>query len=150
MVLRSIDIIDLDCLFDNKSSSCSCRDDCAWPWWCQVCYALNVHPTNSNHSMGTFAQLLHDLEKLHAYSLRSFLRCWIDTTIWDGVGWKKMHVGIHCENPLMSQPMIAKMLSPTMWVQMDNCAKDNKHRVVFVYWSFLVAKGIFKEMFVSF
>lgn len=42
------------------------------------------------------------------------------------------------------------MLSPTMWVQLDNCAKDNKHEFVFVYSSFLIAKGIFKEMFVSF
>jgi hypothetical protein len=42
------------------------------------------------------------------------------------------------------------MLSPTMWVQLNNCAKDNKHEFVFVYWSFLIAKGIFKEMFVSF
>src|SRR5665213_2811165 len=37
-----------------------------------------------------------------------------------------------------------------MRVQLDNCAKDNKSRFVFAYWSLLVAKGIFKEVFVSF
>jgi hypothetical protein len=35
-------------------------------------------------------------------------------------------------------------------VQLDNCAKDNKNKYVFAYWLLLVAKDIFKEVFVSF
>ena len=50
----------------------------------------------------------------------------------------------------LSELVIAMNLPPTIRVQLDNCAKDNKSRYVFVYWSLLVAKGIFKEVFVSF
>jgi hypothetical protein len=32
-------------------------------------YALDLYPTESNHILGSFARLLHDLEKLSAYSL---------------------------------------------------------------------------------
>ena len=37
-----------------------------------------------------------------------------------------------------------------MRVQLNNFAKDNKNRYIFAYWLLLVAKGIFKEVFVSF
>ena len=36
-----------------------------------------------------------------------------------------------------------------MRVQLDNCVKDNKSKFMFAYWSLLVAKGIFKEVFIS-
>ena len=49
-----------------------------------------------------------------------------------------------------NDPMVAMKLPPTLRVQLDNCAKDNKSRYVFAYWSLLVAKGIFKKVFVSF
>ena len=49
----------------------------------------------------------------------------------------------------LQQPVLAKPLPPTLHVQLDTCAKDNKCRNMFCYWSLLVAKGIFKEVFVS-
>jgi hypothetical protein len=49
-----------------------------------------------------------------------------------------------------SELVCAKALPPTLHVQLDNCAKDNKCRYVFCFWSLLVAKEIFKEVFVSF
>ena len=49
-----------------------------------------------------------------------------------------------------AEPVCAKPLPPTLHVQLYNCAKDNKCRYVFCFWSFLVANRIFKEMFVSF
>ena len=33
-----------------------------------------------------------------------------------------------------------------MWVQLDNCVKDNKNILMFAHWSLMVAKGIFKEV----
>ena len=48
------------------------------------------------------------------------------------------------------EPICVKLLAPTLHVQLDNCAKDNKCRYVFCFWSLLVAKWIFKEVFVSF
>ena len=49
-----------------------------------------------------------------------------------------------------SDHVVATKLPPTLRVQLDNSAKDNKSRYVFAYWSLLVVKGIFKEVFVSF
>ena len=46
-----------------------------------------------------------------------------------------------------SEHVIAEKLPPTMQVQLDNSAKNI---FVFACWSLLVAKGIFKEVFVSF
>ena len=37
-----------------------------------------------------------------------------------------------------------------MRVQLNNYTKNNKNKIVFAYLSLLVAKGIFKEVFVSF
>ena len=48
------------------------------------------------------------------------------------------------------EPIYAKPLPPTLHIQLDNYAKDNKYRYVFCFWSLLVAKGIFKEVFMSF
>jgi hypothetical protein len=33
---------------------------------------------------------------------------------------------------------------------MDNVAGDNKNRVIFNFWSLLVAKGIFKDVYMNF
>jgi hypothetical protein len=50
-----------------------------------------------------------------------------------------------------SQPSIpARRLPPILHIQLDNCWKDNKSKYVFCFWSMLVAKGIFEEVFVSF
>ena len=51
---------------------------------------------------------------------------------------------------LSGEPIFTKQLLPTLYVQLDNCTKDNKCRYVFCFWSLLVAKDIFKEVFVSF
>lgn len=37
-----------------------------------------------------------------------------------------------------------------MQIQLNNCAKNNKSRFVFIYCSLQLTKGIFKEAFLSF
>lgn len=49
-----------------------------------------------------------------------------------------------------SEHGVALKLPPTMRLQSDNCTKDNKSLYVCAYWSLLVAKGIFEEVFVTF
>ena len=48
------------------------------------------------------------------------------------------------------EPICPKLLPPTLHIELDNCTKDNKCRYVFCFWSLLVTKRIFKEVFVSF
>jgi hypothetical protein len=52
--------------------------------------------------------------------------------------------------PLTGTPCVATPLPPILNVQMVNAAGDNKNWFVFCFWSLLVAKGIFKEVYVNF
>jgi hypothetical protein len=52
--------------------------------------------------------------------------------------------------PLSRTPCAATPLLPILNVQMDNAAGDNKNRFIFCFWSLLVAKGIFKDVYVNF
>lgn len=47
-------------------------------------------------------------------------------------------------------PAPAKPLPPILHVQMDNVVGDNKNKFLFCFWSLLVAKGIFREVYVKF
>jgi hypothetical protein len=112
-------------------------------------YALDLYPADSNHTIGSFARLLRDLEKPPAYSSGLLFENTGSTPLYEAVMDGK-DVCLHSLPEPPSEPVIAKKLPPTLRVQLDNCAKDNKSRYVFAYWSLLVAKGIFKEVFVSF
>jgi hypothetical protein len=48
--------------------------------------------------------------------------------------------------PMSEIPCPATLLPPNLNVQMDNVVGDNKNWFVFYFWSFLVTKGIFKEV----
>jgi hypothetical protein len=52
--------------------------------------------------------------------------------------------------PMSEIPCPATLLPPNLNVQMDNVVGDNKNWFVFYFWSFLVTKGIFKEVYVTF
>ena len=112
-------------------------------------YALDLYPADSNHTIGSFAKLLRDLEKPPASSSGLLFENTGSTPLYEAVLYGK-DVCLHSLPEPLSEPVIAKKLPPTLRVQLDNCAKDNKSRYVFAYWSLLVAKGIFKEVFVSF
>ena len=43
-----------------------------------------------------------------------------------------------------------KPLPQCLYLQLDNCAGENKNRYVFAFLSLLVAKGIFKQIYVGF
>ena len=47
-------------------------------------------------------------------------------------------------------PIPTKPLPPILNVQMDNAVNDNKNKYVFCFWSLLVAKCIFREVYVNF
>ena len=58
-----------------------------------------------------------------------------------------------CEASLLLLPEVlvpATPLPPILNVQMDNATGDNKNRYVFCFWSLLVAKKIFREVYVNF
>jgi hypothetical protein len=112
-------------------------------------YAFDLYPADSNHTIGSFARLLHDLEKPPAYSSGLLFEDTGSTPLYEVVLDGK-DVYLHSLSEPPNKSVVAKKLPPTLRVQLDNCAKDNKNRYVFAYWSLLVAKDISKEVFVSF
>jgi hypothetical protein len=112
-------------------------------------YGLDFYPGDANHTVGSFAKLLRDLESPPTSSSRALFVGGGTTPIYEAVlEGKEVCLSSLQEPP--EQLVIAKALPPTLHVQLDNCANDNKCRYVFCFWSLLVAKGIFKEVFVSF
>ena len=113
-----------------------------------VHFSLDLYPGDSNHTIGSVAKLLRDLEKPPASSSGVLFENSGSTPLFDAILKEKE---ICVDSLSTSQPSIpAWRLPPVLHVQLDNCWKDNKSRYVFCFWSILVAKGVFKELFVSF
>jgi hypothetical protein len=51
---------------------------------------------------------------------------------------------------LLLTPCATTPLPSILNVQMDNVVGDNKNWFVFCFWSLLVAKGIFREVYVNY
>jgi hypothetical protein len=112
-------------------------------------YGLDFYPGDANHTVGSFAKLLRDLKKPPMSSSRVLFVDYGTTPLYEVVlAGKEVCLSSLADEPQELVP--AKQLPPTLHVQLDNCTKDNKCRYVFCFWSLLVAKGIFKEVFVSF
>ena len=117
-----------------------------------VCYAhykLDIFPHDSNYTIGLIAKLLRDLEEPPKSSSRQLFL---------GSGSKALFHGIlkgaeMCVASLAPQPetLVQAIALPSILnVQMDNAIEDNKNRYVYAYWSLLVAKRIFHEVYVNF
>ena len=105
---------------------------------------LGLLPWLCEHTMGSFAKLLRDLKRPPTSSSRALSVGCGTTPLYEAMlKGKKVCLSSLQEAP--QEPVLAKPLPPTLHVQLDNCAKDNKYRYMFCFWSLFVAKGIFKE-----
>ena len=104
---------------------------------------------NANHIIGLFAKLLRDLDKPSVYFFCAYFYGCGTTPLYETMLQGKK-ICISSLSEPSSKPIFRKPLPPTFHVQLDNWTKDNKCRYMFCFWSLLVAKGIFKEVFVSF
>ena len=112
-------------------------------------YGLDIFPHDSNYTIGSMAKLLRDLEKPPKSSSRE---------LFVGSGsialFRSILKGVEmCKASLPPQPktvLQATPLPPILNVQMDNATRDNKNRYVYAFWSLLVAKRIYREVYVNF
>ena len=112
-------------------------------------YGLDLFAHDANYTVGSFAKLLRDLELPPKYSSRE---------LFNGSGSAPLFCAVLqgadiCKTLLRAMPadpIEATPLPPVLNVQMDNATGDNKNRYVFAFWSLLVAKKIFREVYVSF
>ena len=112
-------------------------------------YGLDIFPHDSNYTIGSMAKLLRDLEGPPKSSSRELFVGSGSTALFRGI----LKGAEMCEASLTPQPealVPTKTLPPILNVQMDNATGDNKNRYVYAYWSLLVAKKIFREVYVNF
>ena len=112
-------------------------------------YGLDIFPHDSNYTIGSMAKLLRDLEGPPKSSSRELFVGSGSTALFRGI----LKGAEMCEASLAPQPealVPATTLPPILNVQMDNATGDNKNRYVYAYWSLLVAKRIFCEVYVNF
>ena len=112
-------------------------------------YGLDIFPHDSNCTIGSMAKLLRDLEGPPKSSSRELYVRSGSTALFRGI----LKGAEMCEASLAPQPetlVPATALRPILNVQMDNAIGDNKNRYVYAYWFLLVAKRIFREVYVNF
>ena len=112
-------------------------------------YGLDIFLHDSNYIVGSIARLLQDVERPPKYSSRKLFTDAGSAPIFRAV----LQGSDICTSSLRVAPEVpipATPLPPVLNVQMDNATGDNKNRYVFVFWSLLVAKHIFHEVYVSF
>ena len=112
-------------------------------------YGLDLFPHDSNYTIGSMAKLLRDLELLPKSSSRELFMGSRSSNLLKIV----LSGAEMCQTSLLPLPEVlvpATPLPPILNVQMDNATGDNKNRYVFCFWSLLVAKKNFCEVYVNF
>jgi len=113
-------------------------------------YGLDIYPHDVNYTVGSFARLLRDLEEPPKSSSRQLFPGSGRNALFRAVLQGASETCVPFLSPAPESPAPAKPLPPILHVQMDNAVGDNKNRFVFCFWSLLVAKGIFREVYVNF
>jgi hypothetical protein len=114
-----------------------------------VHYGLDIYPSDSNHTVGSTAKLLQDLESPPVYSTRQLF-------VGGGLSplFQALLTGADiCEGSLplpVVDPVLVAPLLPILNVQLDNACSDNKNRYVFSFFSLLVQKGVFRVVYINF
>ena len=112
-------------------------------------YGLDVFPHDLNYTVGSMAKLLRDSEDPPKLSSRELFVGARSSALFCSI----MEGAEMCSASLGRPPKRA--IGPTslpliLNVQMDNATGDNKNRYVYAFWSLLVAKRIFHEVYVNF
>ena len=112
-------------------------------------YGLDIFLHDSNYTVGSLAKLLRDVENPSKYSSRELFIQSGSAPIFHAVlqGSDICTASLHIA---LEIPIPATPLPQVLNVQMDDATRDNKNRFVFAFWSLLVAKHIFREVYVSF
>ena len=113
-------------------------------------YGLDIFPTDSNHTVGSIAKLLRDLEsESKVSSQKLFVR---DDPIHplSIAILKGSEICVESLATCPTQVMEPQLLSPTLTLQLDNASGNNKNRWVFAFCSLLVYRAIFREVYINF
>ena len=105
-------------------------------------FGIDIYPHDSNHTMGSIAKLLQDLENPPKYSCWELFEGGRSRPVFDAI----LKGSKICESSLLPKPpqlIPAKLFPPILHIQLDNAASDNKNRFVLCFFSLLITKCIF-------
>ena len=112
-------------------------------------YGLDMFARDSNYTISSVAKLLRDLELPPKSSSRELFVGSGPTNLFKAI-LKGVDICKASLPPLPEVLVPTTPLPPILNVQMDNATGDNKNKYVFGFWSLLVAKKIFREVYVNF
>jgi hypothetical protein len=112
-------------------------------------YGLDLYPNNANYTVGSFAKLLQDLEAPPKSSTRELFPESSSHPLY-AASLKGSEICVDALGPALDIPILPRTLPPILNVQIDNAVSDNKNKFVFCFWSLLVAKRIFREVYMNF
>jgi hypothetical protein len=113
-------------------------------------YGLDIFPTDSNHTVGSIAKLLRDLESEPKASSRKLL---VKDDLIHRLSKAILEGSEVCVDSLPPRPqgiIELQCLPPTLTLQLDNASGDNKNRWVFAFCSLLVYRAVFREIYINF
>ena len=113
-------------------------------------YGLGIFPTDSNHTIGSIAKLLRDLEAPPKKSSRHLFSTERDQSTLTKALLNGSESCLDSLLPPPPEPLPVNPLPPILTLQLDNASGDNKNRWVFGFCSLLVFKGIFREIYINF
>ena len=112
-------------------------------------YGLDIFPSDSNHTVGAIAKLLHDLELPPKHSSPDLFNGGRSTPLFAAL----LDEAEMCESslhPSCGNPIAAMPLPLVLNLQLDNASGDNKNRYVFAFCSLLTLHNVFKEVYINF
>ena len=116
---------------------------------CYAHYGLDIFPTDSNHTMGSIAKLLRDLELPPKYSSHELFFGSSSTPLFTAL----LAGAEMCTSSLPPQDVEevpAKPLPHVLNLQLEKATEDNKNRFVFGFYSLLTYHGVFQEVYINF
>jgi len=129
-------------------------------------FALGFWSHDPNFTIGSLAKCLRDLESTKEDQLDPLIKCKqpLFDALLDPFAYNIQKNVRTLTSPLLLTnssgeetmhsrdlvPLSYKPLPECLYLQLDNCAGENKNRYVFAFLSLLVAKGIFKQVYVGF
>ena len=112
-------------------------------------YGLDIFPSDSNHTVGSIAKLLRDLELPPKHSSHELFSGSRTTPLFT-----PLLVGVEmCTSslpPPVAEEVLAQPLPLVLNLQLDNATGDNKNRFVFAFCSLLTYHGVFQEVYINF
>ena len=114
-----------------------------------VHYGVDLYPSDLNYTVDSLAKVLWDLEDIPKFASKQIFPNVNTLLLFNAL----LEGGNVCNSllfPAQDKCVIPKSFPLVLNLQLDNACLNNKNRYILCFFSLLVAKGVFQEMYVNF